>query len=250
VRAGLSGCHNLQGTVMIFAETPRTPQRALHLALQNEALQLFLAALLEEWAFVLTPDPTAAELVIAEAGMELPSLPGSVLWLTPLSSESADTLHLPVTIPALSAALEQVFHRPPRCHLRVPLELPARLLIRAESVSVPVLSISDAGARFELPRELAPGEKVTISLDIGDRHLLLSSTIIYSFPRTAPGGAPFYSTGVIFAQLPPESQQLLSEFIVRSYLQRVRNRIPSWAFAVALLQFDLPPSLRVDFDKP
>ncbi|HAD03360.1 MAG: hypothetical protein A2091_01065 [Desulfuromonadales bacterium GWD2_61_12] len=235
---------------MIFAETPRTPQRALHLALQNEALQHFLAALLEEWTFVLTPDPAAAELVIAEAGTALPPLPGMVLWLSSLGSESANTLHLPTTIPALSAALEQVFHRPPRSHLRVPLELPARLLIRAESVSVSLLSISDAGARFELPRELAPGEKVTISLDIGDRHLLLSSTVIYSFPRTAPGGAPFFSTGVIFAQLPPESQQILGDFIVRRYLQRVRERIPSWAFAVALLQFDLSPSLRLDFDRP
>lgn len=233
---------------MIFPETPRTLQRSLHLALQNEALHLFLSALFEEWSFVLTSDPAEAELVIAEAGAPLPPLPGMVLWLSSLSSESTDTLQLPVTIPALSAALEQVFHRPPRSHLRVPLELPARLLIRAESTSVAVLSISDGGARFDLPRELAPGERVAISLDIGDRHLLLSTTVIYSFPRTAPGDDVHFSTGVIFNQLPPESQQHLSEFIIRCYLQRVRQRIPTWAFTVALIHFNLPPSLRINIE--
>lgn len=235
---------------MIFPESPRTPQRSLHLALQNEALQLFLAALLQEWSFVLTPDPLAAELVIAEAGMELPPLPGTVLWLSSLSLEDANSILLPVTIPALSAALEQSFHRPPRSHLRVPLELPARLLIRAESTSVSVLSLSDAGARFELPYELAPGERVTIALELDDQLLLLSCTVIYSFARAATGRDTVFSTGVIFAQLPPETHQILGEFIVSSYLQRVSDRIPAWAFTVALRQIALPQSLRSRFDQP
>jgi len=235
---------------MIIAAPTRAQQRTLYLALQNEALHHFLGALLEEWSFVLTADPAAAELVIAEDGTELPPLSGEILWLTSLASESANTIHLPVTIPDLSSALEQALHRPPRSHLRIPLELPARLLIRSESTSVAVLSLSDAGARFDLARELAPSEKVSISIDIGDRHLLLSGNVIYSFPRTAPGGDVQFSTGVIFAQLPPEIHQILGEFIVRSYLQRVSKRIPTWAFAVALPHFDLPPSLRNYFDQP
>lgn len=235
---------------MLFPEAPRTAQRTVHLALENEALRLFLVALLGEWHFVIVPDPAAAELVIAESGVELPPLPGLIIRLSSFAGGNTPALQLPMTIPDLSAALEQALHRPPRAHLRAPLTLPARLLIRAESLSVSVLSLSNAGARFELPHELTAGEKITISLEIDDHHLLLSSTVIYAFHRTGPGGSDFFSTGVIFTQLPPEKQQLLSEFIIRSFLQKVRDRIPAWAFAVALSHFDLPPALRVLFDNP
>lgn len=230
----------------MLLETPRSTSRTAVLLVGNEGLRLFLATLLETWQFTVIANPVPGCLALVEDGLEPPA-ETTVIRLSPTGCSDSDCLPLPVSIEDLWGAMESRFHRPPRGHLRMAVRLPANVTVRGEERAVDLHSLSDAGGRFLLERELASGERLALTFTLDEIHFATPALVIYSFASGEPSPGRF-ETGVIFTPGDRTFSSQLREQIILRYLQVVRSRIPGWAFATGLAQLDLSAAVHKALD--
>lgn len=202
-----------------------------------------LAGILKEWRYSLLETPASSELVLAEDGFDLPEECGSVLWLTRSRYGERGRLSLPLSFEELWSALESRFHKPPRTHIRINLQLPAAMLVRGELADADLINLSDLGARFCFHRELALGEELVANLSVADRLLKLPGRVIYVVPRTDLEASEKTLVGVIFDRLAQESSDSLREFIICTYLERVRDGMAGSIFREGLTHFNVRPGV-------
>lgn len=225
----------------MLTDPGRTGNRFVQLRIGNEGSRLFLSALLDIWQFVLTSTPVPGSLLLTDDLLPAPSTAGHVVRLTSTGQDDTGSLPLPLRIEDLWGALETRFHRPPRHHLRIPVHLPATVHVRGSEWDILLHSLSDAGARFRLGRELASGETLTLSWLFDGVAFAAPAQVIYSFPCGGDLHQQMgYETGVIFAPTTPNFTDKLRTRIILRYLAAIRSRVPGWAFATGLTLLDLP----------
>lgn len=225
---------------------PKAFEKRVCLRVRNASFGAVLAALLEEWRYTLLDDPSAANLVLAEEGVELPEASGTVLWLTRSRYGERNRLSLPLELEGLWADLENRFHRPPRSHIRITLELPVAVKVRGEEVAATVTSLSDLGARIEFPLELVQGETLQLDLSLNETSLALEGRVIYVIADGDLDGSTRTRVGVIFDGLSSEQRGRLRAFVVRSYLERIRARLDGSVFRQGLAHFSVPHEILVE----
>lgn len=224
--------------------TTRNHEKKISLCLSNEGLQLFLAALLTEWGFTVSTsapvDPQ--ELLLIDESCSC--CPDHHKRVNLISSAYIDTDHInqPIVLEHLWRVVEKHYHRPPRNHLRLGVDFPAEMEIRGQKYPGRLSSLSPAGARLLLPRELAVGEIFPIVLPLSQRSLNLLAKVIYI--NTFPDSDHHYDAGVIFERISAEDRTLLRDNIILTFFAGVRATLPRWAFEVGISHFDLSPSLR------
>lgn len=228
---------------MLIDTLSRSLEKRLCLFVRNEPFRLVLGGLLREWRYSLQETPTGSDLLLAEDGFPVPEEDAPVLWLTRSRYGERGRVGLPLSLEDLWAHLESRFHKPPRSHIRIYLELPATLEARNETDEIRITSLSDLGARFELHRELAPGEELVLDLSIAGRRFKLPSRVIYMVPQGDLEGSGKAQIGVIFDKPDKGVRDALRGFIIHSYLERVREGMAGSVFREGLSHFDVPPEI-------
>lgn len=218
-------------------------EKRLCLYVRNEAFRLVLGGLLREWRFSLQETPADSDLLLAEDGFQVSEENTPVLWLTRSRYGERGRLGLPLSIEVLWDHLESHFHKPPRTQIRIYLELPAMVESRNETNEIRITSLSEMGARFELHRELAPGEELVLNLDISGRRFILPSRVIYMIPLGDLEGSGKAQIGVIFDRPDKGIRDVLRGFIIHASLERVRGGMAGSVFREGLSHFDVPPEI-------
>ncbi|WP_027715329.1 PilZ domain-containing protein [Desulfuromonas sp. TF] len=237
---------------MLIGTLPKPSENRLCLFVRNESFRLVLAGLLGEWRYSVQKNPAAADLLLAEDGSPVPEDGAPVLWLTRTRCEEQDRLGLPFSLEELWTELERRFYKPARSRIRIRLALPATLEVRNETVEISITSLSDLGGRFDLDRELAPGEELVLGLTIARRRLKLSARVIYVVPLGDLDRSGKAQIGVIFDYRARSLRKVLHDFVIQTYLERVRAGMDAPVFMEGLSHFDVPPAIlkEIGFPKP
>jgi len=232
--------------VSLFAGTSlRTAEKRICPLVREPDFQTVLAALLEVWGYTVVSRPDGQDLVLAEEGLALPPGFDATIRLTRSGDPGRDRLALPLEVEALWAALEPFFHKTPRSHIRIALDLPATVVCRGRMEATRISSLSDLGTRFRLSRERVKGEPLELDLVIAGHPLRLAGRVIYVVPRGDLVGSGACEVGMLLAHSRCEIRTQLREFVVRSYLERVNRRLPREVFCGGLENFRLPATVRV-----
>ena len=222
----------------------RGNEKKIYLCINNEGLCLFLSALLREWGFSVSPScpENPEELLLAEENCPRCSEHRKRVDLISSAYLDSDHVNLPIVLEQLWRVLEKHYHLPPRHHLRLAVDLPITMTIRGQEQSGRLSSLSPAGARLSLPRELAVGELFPIVLPLPQQTLHLAAKVIYV--TTFPDSDNRYDAGVLFERISGEEKALLRDNIILTFFTNIRPHLPRWAFEVGINHFDLSPALR------
>lgn len=222
----------------------RNNEKKVHLCINNEGLHLFLTALLEEWGFsVRTTCPESPDdLLLAEENCPRCAEHRKRVDLITSAYLDSDHVNLPIVLEQLWRVLEKHFHLPPRHHLRLDVNIPISMEIRGQEQPGRLSSLSPAGARLSLPRELATGENFPIVLSLSQQTVQLAAKVIYV--TTFPDNNNRYDAGVLFDQISAADKALLRDTIILAFFTNIRPHLPRWAFEVGISHFDLSPTLR------
>lgn len=236
---------------MILQPTPPPAlQKRIGIITRDAALGSILGALLVEWNYQVLEAPTDGDLLLVQEGCLPPVENANVFWLTSSQYEGRNRLHLPVAIEELWRQLEPRYHKPPRNHIRLTLELPATVEVHGESIPARVISLSDLGARFKFPREMVNGEKLSLVTALGEEKLVLAGRVIYVVPRGDVEDSGRSEIGLILSDTPAETRTRVREFILWHYLATVRAKMEESLFADGLGFLDIPESVRRRLGSP
>jgi len=232
--------------MLIDKSFPRGMERKVCIRTVDPALQQMLGSLLDGWRFLLEEELSEGVLLLAEEGScEVPS-DQPVLWLVHSRYASRDKLPLPAPVADLYACLEHRFHRPPRRHMRLDIDLPARARFRGREHATCLTSLSDRGGRLLWPTELMREEVVELEFSLAGHPMSLDATVIYSFKH--PGlESEGYETGLLFTHQAQGECEQLREFILARYLSRVRERLSPDDYHAGLSYFVLPAALQQSY---
>ena len=222
----------------------RGSEKKISLCINNEGLALFLTELLREWGFIVNPNcpESPNELLLAEESCSRCTEHRKRVDLINSAYFDSDHVNRPIAIEQLWRVLEKHYHLPPRHHLRLTVDLPISMEIRGQEQPGRLTSLSPAGGRLSLPRELAGGELFPIVLPLPQRTLQLTAKVIYV--TTFPDRNKRYDAGVLFERICREDKALLRDTIIFAFFSSIRPHLPRWAFEVGINQFDLSPELR------
>lgn len=216
----------------------------LHLCLRNEGLRLFLAALLQEWGFTIwtTCPESPEELLLTDGSCRRCADHPKRINLTSAPDHAGEHVTLPILPEVLWRTLEKYFHCTPRHYLRLVVDYPITMKIRGQEQAGQFHSLSAAGGRLSLPRELATGEIIPILLPLPSQTLHLQGKVIYVM--TFPDRHHRYDAGVLFERIAAVDKALLHDAILLTFLSNTRSKLPHWAFASGIDSCELSPALR------
>ncbi|MEJ2698120.1 MAG: PilZ domain-containing protein [Desulfuromonadales bacterium] len=220
------------------------PRKPISVQTGNETNCRLLQTLLAEWRYEIVSELTPKGLLLTEEGS-----PVSALRLSSPSTGRTESIALPLSVEILARTLSAFFHRQPRQHLRIQLSLPFTLKRGQEKEDGFLVSLSDRGCRFRSGRDLARGEEVELFGRLGEGEWHLRGWVIYVVPHGESTG-PGSDIGVVFEALPPEHRRKLREFIVATYLRRVREKMNLEMFRAGLALVDLSPGLKRQLLQP
>jgi hypothetical protein len=224
--------------------TNRRREKKISLCINNEGLRLFLTALLREWDFcVSTTCPESPDdLLLAEENCPRCAEHRKRVDLITSAYFDSDHVNLPIVVEHLWRILEKHCHLPPRHHLRLAGDYPIVMEIRGQEQPGRLNSLSPAGARLSLPRELAVGELFPLVLPLAEQTLHLTAKVIYV--STFPDSNNRYDAGILFEKISGGDKGLLRDTIILTFFTNIRPHLPGWAFEVGISYCDLSPNLR------
>ena len=203
----------------------------------------FLSQLLVSWGFEIC-DRTAPEvLLLAEEGCAEPAVGQPVVWLTRSRYQGTNRLSLPLEIESFWQILEHWYHRPPRMHIRMAVDLEATAMVDTETVTVRLSSLSDMGCRFSYYRELVRDQQVWLTLSLADEAFRIDSRVIYSHHISAVTDDNI-RVGLLFRGITMEQRDRLRSCLILQYLQKVEQEMDSARFRNALAKLDLREFVR------
>jgi hypothetical protein len=200
-----------------------------------------LGLLLREWGHEVL-EQGDADLHILQEGCN-PSQGAAIVWLTSASYQAPNRVALPFLPEELWGVLEAHLHAKQRRHIRLETSLPAQFQGDKWRVAAQISSLSDYGARLVAQRELALAEEISLYFKIADQEMAVRGRIIYCMSRGDLDGGAGYEIGISFIAPERSQRQILRDFIVGGYLQRVRARGPA-EFAAAAGFLHLSPEVR------
>jgi hypothetical protein len=238
--------------VLMLSEraTPSSKRGRLQVRSVDPVLNRLLEALLREWGHELVEAGEPADLFLLQEVRPNSEEGENELWLTSSGCQERDSIAVPMVIEELWAAIEGRLHSQPRRHLRLALSLSGEIAAGGLRAAVQVSSLSDYGARFRAPRELARDDEWLLRLDCCEVPVAVRGRVIYCFPQGDLDGAAGYEVGLIFTEAPAQLRQTLRDFITASYLGRVRARLSPAEFAAALPWLRLSAGVLAKFDYP
>ena len=209
----------------------------------SAVLNQVLERLLPHWGFTLCRPEDPSALFLVEDGCGVPAAGQDALWLSFSHKSEQGRLGLPVTIESLWQALEQHFHFPPRMYMRKAVDLPARVSMRGEWHETRLSSLSCMGTRFSSDREMVKQEQVIFELATCGVMRQYHGQVIFSMAE-GPEEVPVFQSGVVFQKQGDVLHDDLRYYLIRQYLEAVREGMELQAFQAGLAFFDLMPEVR------
>jgi hypothetical protein len=218
-------------------------QKKIAVCTGSDAFTKVLEGLLVNWGFEICAQGDPAVLLLAEEGCCRQVEGQKSIWMTRLSPASDDQIRLPVSVESLWQVLEPIFHHPPRLHLRIAVDISARLFLGGEWCETRLNSLSDMGVRFSTKREAVRQEPVTIDLIIDGKIHQYHGKVIFSM-STATSEDGLFQSGAVFVNQDKETCDRLRAVLIRWYLEAVRDKMDRQLFQDGLEFLDLIPEDR------
>jgi hypothetical protein len=218
-------------------------QRRIAVCTGSDAFTQVLQRLMGRWGFDVchSDDPTV--LLLAEEGCCEPVAGQAAIWLSRSKGTDPERISLPVSVESLWQTLEQRFHQPTRMHLRMAVDLAARVLLRGEWIDTRLSSLSDMGVRFTTVQELVKQEQVTVELVVDEEVHQFHGQIIFSMAG-GPAAVDFFHSGVVFVRQDVATCDMLRAILIRWYLELVQDGMDPQVFQSGLALFDLAPQVQ------
>lgn len=180
---------------------------------RNQKFNRLLGAILAEWKLFAVEDPTAANVVFVERGLELPDVPGQVIWLTPLPLSEGLFLQTPISLTELYQLMETQFFPTPRQHLRVAIETRTGMKTGSTWQDGKLISLSDRGGRMVCEQEIPRGTMMQLELMLAGRQLDLPAEVLYCIPAGDSPGRTKPQVGLLFKPADDKVIGMLRRFI-------------------------------------
>ena len=202
-----------------------------------------LERLLTKWGFSICHTDDRSALLLIEDGCGEPDVGRETVWLSSSHKPGRGRCDLPLKVEPLWQVLEQHFHCPPRMHMRLAVDLPARVSMRGEWHKTRLSSLSDMGTRFSSDRELVTHEQIIIELMVCGVLRRYHGQVIFSMADGSDDD-PVFKSGVVFHKQDDALSDDLRCYLVREFLGAVRDGMDLQVFQVGLAFFDLAPEIR------
>lgn len=204
-----------------------------------DAFTDFLKSLLRHWSFEICDAGRPDVLLLAEEGCAEPAEGQRAVWLTRSKYEGTDRLSLPLSVENFWQFLEHRYHKPPRMHIRMDVELAASVVVDDETVSVTLSSLSSMGCRFSYYREMVRDQQVFLSLSLDGEALTIDSRVIYAHHLSAAADNNV-RVGLLFRGIKKDLRDKLRAFLIQQFMEKVQEEMAPEHFRKALEYFDLP----------
>lgn len=195
---------------------------------RNREFNRLLSSILANWKFVTVDDLSAAKVVFAERGIELPAHDGRVVWLTPLPLSEKSFLTVPISLASLYHLLESHLFPTPRRHIRVTMETAIDLRLETDWFEGCLISLSNRGGRIICTNEIPRGKLLDLEVKLSGRVFRMPAEVLYCIPA---GDSPGYlqpQIGVLFKPSNDQDFELLQRFIIKTCIDSAcaRENIP------------------------
>ncbi len=182
---------------------------------RNQKFNRLLGSLLADWKFFTVDDPSAAKVVFAERGIDLPEIDSQIIWLTPMPLSEGSFLLTPISLTRLYLLLEMHYFPTPRRHIRVAIEAKTGLKTGASWQDCKLVSLSDRGGRMVCENELPRGTQVQLDVMLSGRQILMPAEVLYCIPAGDAPGRSRPQVGLLFK---PEDKKVIN--MLRRYVER------------------------------
>lgn len=195
---------------------------------RNPQFTKLLSSILADWKFFTVDDLSAAKVIFAERGLELPAHDAQVVWLTPLPLAEGSFLTTPIPLTRLYNLLETHLFPTPRRHIRVAMEAAVDLKIENDWLEGRLLSLSGRGGRITCTHEIPRGKLLNIEVKLAGKILRIPSEVLYCIPAGDSPGRSQAQVGVLFKLSSDQEFDALQRFIEKICIERAcaRENIP------------------------
>lgn len=195
---------------------------------RNLEFNKLLSSILSDWRFFVVENLSAAEVILAERGIELPALKGQVVWLTPMPLWEGTFLEVPISLSRLYHLLEGHLFPSPRRHIRVLMETDVDLKINNKWSDGRLVSLSDRGGRIQCDHEMPRGKSLDIAVKLAGKNLMIPAEVLYCIPAGDFAGRSQPQIGVLFKSSDKDKFAMLRYFIEKICIESacIREDIP------------------------
>ncbi len=186
---------------------------------RNQKFNRLLSRILDDWKFYTVDDLSAAKVIFAERGLELPAHDAQVVWLTPLPLSEGSFLTVPISLTRLYHLLEIHLFPTPRRHIRVAMEAVVDLKIENDWQEGRLLSLSNRGGRIICTSEIPRGKLLDIEVKLAGRVLRMPSEVLYCIPVGDSPSRVQPQIGVLFKSSDDHTLDFLRRFIDKTSIE-------------------------------
>jgi len=210
---------------------------------RNLRFNKLLSSILADWKFFAVEDLSAAKVIFAERGIELPEHTGQVVWLSPMPLSAGIFLETPISLTRLYQLLETHLFPTPRRHIRVVMETAVDFKIDGEWFDGCLVSLSGRGGRIACSREIPPGTSLEVAVKLAGKAIMLSAEVLYCIPAgDFPGRSQPY-VGVCFKSATGHEFEMLQGIIEKTCIESAcaREDIPLTDSCLSWLDIPVDP---------
>lgn len=207
---------------------------------RNLQFNRLLSSILADWKFFAVEDLSAAIVIFAERGIDLPEHNGQVVWLSSMPLADGCFLEVPISLTNLYHLLESYLFPTPRRHIRVVMETAVDLKFENDWFDGYLVSLSGRGGRITCAHEIPRGTVLDIGVTLAGKSLKISAEVLYCIPAGDSPGRLQPQIGVLFKPANGLDFDMLQLFIERICIESAcaRENIPITDPCVSWL--DLP----------
>jgi len=180
---------------------------------RDQQFNRLLSSVLAEWKFIAVEDLAEAKVVFAEQGIDLPDIPGEVVWLTPRPLSEDRFLTTPISLTRLYTLLETEYFPTPRRHIRVAIEQRVDVCLDSAWQECQLISISDRGGRIVFQNEIQRGTMLQLETNIAGKPMQLPAEVLYCIPAGDVLRSSRPQIGVMFKPTDPRLINMLRRHI-------------------------------------
>jgi len=191
---------------------------------RNLKFNKLLSSILADWRFFAVEDLSAAKVIFAERGIELPEHNAQVIWLTPMPLFEENSLETPLCLTTLYHLLEAQLFPTPRRHIRIAMEIDIDLQVEDKWYDGSLVSLSDRGGRISCPREMPRSKSLDVAVKLAGRVLRIPAKVLYYIPAGDFPGRSLPHIGVLFKSHDGHEFEMLRRFIEKTCIERACAR--------------------------